>query len=386
VDGDGKEELLFTSGGQLWASRGSADRPLWKWPLPKPESVDFCGRPDLAICEIRPGTGARPATLVARVRSRTVYGLSGLTGRPLWRCEVEPVPISVLWAGDSADPPRIWTQGQGATVCRQARPTGPDGRYAEVTPAAMSYEVQPPEEGRPLPWWGDWWAEFLLPPALAALCLVLVGVPALLVRSAAHRGSWVLGLVAAVTGMLGILLFPKSDSEPFLGVSVLMALAVPGQFAYWALRRKSLQLHLLLLTAVAAVLGAFLYGYRPALLSGPLVQFGRAWLWALLMGAAMLPVLAFVGLLMAYVRRRQWARIGWLLALSVVLSATITAVILALDARNKEPTEQYAWDGWYMVLALGAYAAGALAFLGLAFRSLWRRAFWFLKLRKEHGR
>jgi hypothetical protein len=373
VDGDGKEELLFTSDGQLWASRGSAERPLWKWTLPKPESVDYYGRPDLAICEIRPGNNSRPATLVARVRWRTVYGLSGLTGLPLWHCEVEPGPISVLWAGDSADPPRIWTEGKWATVCRQAWPSGPDGQYTQLTPAAMNYEVQPPEEVRPLPWWGYRAEDLLVAPAIGALCLVLVVIPGLLVCWAARRDSCVLGLLAALSGIFGILLCPKNDSEVLHGVSVLVALAVPGQFAYWALRRKSLQLHLLVLTGAAAVLGAFLYSYRPLPGPGPLGEFGVACVCALIMGVATLPVLALVGLLIAYVRRRQWARIGWLLGLSLVLSLAIAALLLALDVRQMEPSEQYSWDGWYTVWALGAYAAGTVALVGLAMRNCWRR-------------
>jgi hypothetical protein len=367
LDGDGRDEILFISDKQLWAGRGAAATTLWKWPVPAE---------DLTIVDVRPRGKGLPATVAVQA-GRSVYGLSGLTGRPLWRCEADSGPMTVLWAGDPAAPPRVLlhaTPRVWSTVCRQAWPTGPDGEFARLAPVPISYEAQPPEEVRPLPWWGDQ-LDVLAAPIIGGLCLVLVVTPGVLVYWSARGNRWGLGLLAVVCGMLGILLASRiQDTDVMLGVSVLVVLAVPAQFGYWALRRKSIPLHLLMLAGVAAVLGVFWYEYRPAPFTpAPFVRFRQACAVAMLMASATTPVAALAGLVAAYARRRQWAKIGWLLGLSVVLSAAMAAGMLAVDVHDKAPSEQYSWDGWYMAWPLGAYAAGTIAVVGLACRSLWRR-------------
>jgi outer membrane protein assembly factor BamB len=380
LDADGREEVLCISDGQLVASRGPATASLWKWPVPAEDST---------VLEVRPSGKGRPAIVVAQA-GRTVYGLSGLTGRPLWRCAAGQGPVSVLWSSDPAVPPRVGTQGATrawSTVFRQAWPTGPDGHYVPGAPMPVSYDPQRAEEVRPLPWTARDRDVLLTVPTLGALCLLLVGAPGLLVSWAARRDRWALGLLAVACGMLGILLtscFP--DSDVMLGTSVLVALAVPGQLGYWALRRQSLQLHLLVLTAVAVVLGAFLYGYRPSplLRTGPLLRSVQACAVALGMAVAALPVAALLGLCIVCVRRGQWARIGWLLGLSVVLSVALAALMLAWDAQDKDPSEHYAWNGWYMIWPLGAYTAGAMALVGLGLKTGFRLLQRAIRRREDH--
>jgi hypothetical protein len=151
LDGDGKDELVIVRDGKLGAYRvgggqHSVDEArMWEWALPS-DSAD--------ILEVSVATTKSPATVVIR-SGGTVYGVDGPTGRVRWRCE-GPGRAVGLAAGRGDLPSILFRDPAKATetICRQALPVGPEGKYGSVaatpiTPVAMTPD---PWEILPLPW------------------------------------------------------------------------------------------------------------------------------------------------------------------------------------------------------------------------------------------
>src|SRR5262249_8606475 len=125
----------------------------------------------------------RPVVRVGPVNN--VTGLDAATGAVRWRCE-GPGRVAALVPGvNPSGLSDIWfhTLKPEHTVCRQALPVGPDGRYG--SPLLSSVEYGPPPEDPwavvPLPWAEPAqrrWPQALLSAAVAAglvLCFARLG-------------------------------------------------------------------------------------------------------------------------------------------------------------------------------------------------------------------
>jgi tRNA A-37 threonylcarbamoyl transferase component Bud32/outer membrane protein assembly factor BamB len=176
LDGEGKDELVYVSGGKVRAVKvsGEGRQPshvtVWEWPLP--------GAGD--ILGIQPAGKGRSAT-VAMWSGSTVYGLDGATGQPRWRCDGPGQAAALLPAGAKGEMPGILFHiaTPESTVCRQAVPVGPDGKYLE--PATTPIDSTAGEEQWkevPLPW--EWAARQHLGRAalLGLACMALLGYAA----------------------------------------------------------------------------------------------------------------------------------------------------------------------------------------------------------------
>jgi hypothetical protein len=312
LDGDGRDELVAivhkelrtippdgTIRTEYWvrASQDGVERVLWEWRVP--------GEP-AEILRVQPGSKGLPATVIVRA-GRTVYGLSGRTGRPCWRCEdprsshANPQTPELALLG--SDDPRGWPRvafytlapsGQvTGMVCRPAWPALPTGQYAPsegIVPATFGPLLDDPRFARPLPWA----AEAMLPPWLF-LALILGAILALLaVRTRSVRWPLAAGVV-----ILGLSLVYLSWFDSIL--------------------------------AVAASL--YLYG------------------------------------LLASALGQHWGRLVGLLLLTPVLSLGICLPWLYLDQREMG-SYRYIWSGWYGALVVGVYATGMITPLILGIRRM----------------
>jgi hypothetical protein len=338
LDGDGKEELLFASGAHLCASRGRAQETLWKWPIPVPgEGSGYT--PGLGeIVQIQPGAKDQAATVVVWVGT-LVYGLAGPTGLPRWRCDVpwahtmhwfsgDPT-VQLLATDDLAGLPRILCRRQQtgldflSTVVRQAWPAGPDGRCQAPAPAPLTYAPEPvlAVPGQPLPW---------TPGALGS-------------GRTRPMPAW----AVAFYGLM------------YSGVYALIIVVFPGRLVYQTVRQGSGGARLLV-TAYVAI--AFV----------PYVYVAMHYLWrsgAIMDAIASLPDAAFFVALVSMSVRRQWTRVGLLVAFSVVAGAALAAVLLWADPRSMDTANEYSWKGWYLAWLLGAYGTGALLVLAYVVRA-----------------
>jgi len=83
----------------------------------------------------------------------------------------------------------------------------------------------------------------------------------------------------------------------------------------------------------------------------------------LVMVLVSLPALAFGAELALALWRKQWAKAGGCVLLSV-LGGVLTAVIFLVSNRSDLfPNTPYAMDGWYLVWLAGAYLAGIVSLL-----------------------
>jgi serine/threonine protein kinase/outer membrane protein assembly factor BamB len=152
LNGEGKEELVFVSAGKVrvigLVNEGPqpAEKLLWEWPLP-----DGVGD----ILDVLPAGQELPAVVVVRSGGR-VYGLDGRSGRLRWRCEGPGQPVAVLPGHQGSGLPAIvfHETKPESTVCRQALPVGPDGKYGQPTPTRVEHMSSPDDRWTliPLPW------------------------------------------------------------------------------------------------------------------------------------------------------------------------------------------------------------------------------------------
>jgi outer membrane protein assembly factor BamB len=87
--------------------------------------------------------------------SSTVYGRSGSTGKPIWRCDGPGEPESILMPSQASEPPRVLFRLADRTlVCLLALPADPEGRYRLSETESRSYPIPPPDprHERSLPW------------------------------------------------------------------------------------------------------------------------------------------------------------------------------------------------------------------------------------------
>jgi hypothetical protein len=168
----------------------------------------------------------------------------------------------------------------------------------------------------------------------------------------------------------------------FFGQASLIVLVFPGLLVYWAVRRRSWKLGVL----PALYIGLLCWGIYLFVANSPEGP-PNEWIW--FFGshsysrplATLLPVVfALVGLpnvvpwmlLIAWLRRRRWQRIGLLLAASIAAAAAIAVPFLRYDGQQMDPWEYYSWPGWLALWFLGAYATGALILAWVVLKTLYR--------------
>jgi hypothetical protein len=177
LNGDGRDKLLLTDTERIWAYDPAEEKVMWEWSW---------SRSPRKVIEVQPAGNGQSATVVVW-QGRTIYGLSGVTGRPRWRCEamerynpgLSPQHALVtLLADDPQGLPRLLLQGPSDafprqfTVARQAWTSTPAGEYQPPAPAPRIYSPVELNWSRPLPWAGvrfSWPTMLWLTPFLGLL-------------------------------------------------------------------------------------------------------------------------------------------------------------------------------------------------------------------------
>lgn len=70
-----------------------------------------------------------------------------------------------------------------------------------------------------------------------------------------------------------------------------------------------------------------------------------------------LPILFFPTLLVVWIVNQCWRMLAGFLAATGVLSIVFCSFVLWVDSRQMDPSQSYAWDGWWVALFSGAYLA-----------------------------
>jgi outer membrane protein assembly factor BamB/tRNA A-37 threonylcarbamoyl transferase component Bud32 len=338
LDGDGKDELLYFDENRLRAVRGDLKEVVWEWPLPDD---------DFQTPEIWPAQAGRPVTVVLAT-GQTVYGLDGATGKLLWRCVGSGRPTYVLRPSRSGELPRVVSAlSKDVTACNQALAVTADGADAVAAQPFVEPHDEDPRVYRPLPWLAlggvkmPLWLFGLL---VLGLSVSLLVIPAVLLRWAVRQRSWLLGLVPVLWLCLAATLWFAVPFVSFPGWS--------GVSLELELRRKGLVWMGLETTG----------GY-------------------LLVAVLGLPLVAFVGLLLAALRRRLWMRVGLLGMGALLLAVPVGLGWMHLAARDLGPWEQFSAKGWYGVGLAGTYPVGVLLVLGLILWQGYRLVRWLIHRR-----
>jgi outer membrane protein assembly factor BamB len=167
LKGDGKDELVFLSEGQVQVYSDGLEKPRWQWPVPDPLT---------AIVDILPA-GPNQAGIIFVQAQSTVYGLDAVTGKLRCKCEGPGHAVAVI-PGQAGVPPQIWFQDlePAVTVCRYAWPVDKDGKYEEGPPVAIRPGPPPLDWWKmlPLPWVHDGRQHFAAGWFLATVGLALV--------------------------------------------------------------------------------------------------------------------------------------------------------------------------------------------------------------------
>jgi outer membrane protein assembly factor BamB len=237
LNGDGKEEVVFINGYKVQAvslsggGRQPPKKPLWQWPLPTGAGE---------ILDIHPAGKGRPAVVVVR-SGKAAYGLDGPTGRLRWRCDGPGRPVACLAPCSTEALPTVWfhTSKPESTICLQALPVGPDGKYR--VPAARF--IEPPAEDIglivPLPWVSG--ARQRLPHAIlpAVFCLALLAY-------VVWKREWRLTialfacLLVIPLGFAGLKLTPIRQEWLTGSLAILMLLLPVGLLEYVVRKQKGL--------------------------------------------------------------------------------------------------------------------------------------------------
>jgi len=150
VDGDGPEELIYASEGELRAYQLGERRNVWQRPMiAAGEQLE----------DYRPPRNGEPGTLVMW-SYRTASGLTVATGAARWRCEVPRYDQFQLEAHlsfpdkSSGLPFVVSRDSRGtSTLAQRAWPTTAEGKYQVTQPQPIDYpEFVDPIRFRRLPW------------------------------------------------------------------------------------------------------------------------------------------------------------------------------------------------------------------------------------------
>lgn len=164
-------KVLLRAGNVVYGLDGTTGKPAWEWPLPKgaryvlswdgerpgtfewPETRHTEDALGWQASSRETGNGSHDLTPVVVGPDHTAYGLDGSTGRLRWRCD-GPGRLAVLVPGiDPGGLPSAMFHvfNPESTVCRQALPADPDGKYSHLVPTPI---VQDSDSWKivPLPW------------------------------------------------------------------------------------------------------------------------------------------------------------------------------------------------------------------------------------------
>ncbi|HEV3418323.1 MAG TPA: hypothetical protein VG056_15975, partial [Pirellulales bacterium] len=378
--GDGREELLVYDESALQALGGDRIEPLWKWPLPD----------SAKLLDILPG-GKGVLPTIAVWTGKSVYGISGQTGRPRWRGEmpnaVTPTngpPERVLLPDENGlGLPRLLA----ATGCHLTWPTEESRRYAPPTPAPRTYEtVGDPIRTRRLPWVPPSDSDVWTLVSIAFWSVLWLVVPWLLLRASIRRNSWWLSFIPALYQLATVLTLnqipaewlpwipPTRNRDPhfIIGCVSLFLLVVN---AVYTRRRLWLTVDASVIYAVAVALAWSHLTWNGAgsggeTSSGQPIGEGLSNLVGVITFA--IPTIAVFWLPAVWIRRRQWRRMGLFLLASLVLAVAAAALLLIKERDWIQPGEQYSFDGWWWIFGWGLYFASLLTLLALLAKTAFR--------------
>jgi hypothetical protein len=369
-----KQALLFFDEGALQALGDDPIQPIWKWPLPAD---------DANLLEVVPAGKTFPTT-IAIWSGKSIYGLSCATGRPRWRGEMPGGPINwpggqiervVMHDSDGLGLPRLLS-GDG---CRLTWPTDDEGRYLPPRAEPARYEVVPdPVALRPLPW--TQMSEIPVILWMVPWSILWLVVPVMLMRRAFKRNSWRLAFVPAfyqlgmtlALGMIPLNRLPLNrldliDWDPHIGMCFL-TWAFLIVHAIWMLRRRLWAL--VDASAIYAIAIAIGWSQR---LSGNIGEqyafpFYRSWQDSLFQMAGVvfggLPILFGIVFVVAWLRRRQWIRLGVFALATIICAAIVAYTMIDKDTYWRGAEEEYSLEGWWWIFLYGAYSATALVMIG----------------------
>ena len=307
VNGDGRDELIVWFDGKLHA----LDRDLkevWSWAT-RSTSVE----------QILAPSDGKPGALFIR----PALAIDGLTGRPRWKSQAGlgddrfgPFVPQVLDAGGSSRMPLLIGNGLGATVCRVAMATNSEGRIAGRTGtlAQAASEADDARWRRPLPWLK--WLKGALGPwgfiGAFGLALVNVGVPILILRAICGGRRvfrmWVLMMVPVVAAVPLLVFLTFSQRMP---------------------------------VGTGALFGSETRVFLTCTLAGS-------------------PMVWCVWSLGACLAGRRWRGVLAMVGLGLVATMAIAVGWVWLDRKSMAAIEHYGWEGWELVMMMGAYGAAVL--------------------------
>ncbi len=304
LNGDGSDDLLVWNGDRL-AAWGPDLKEAWSWP-DRSASID----------QILPGSRGRPAAVIIS----PALALDGATGQPRWTGQAplshspvhleldsshSPVQseLELLDRGDSARLPLLLRVTMGATVCRVALPTTPQGQIApprgtHVKPGRIAAD---PRWERPLPWL-EWLTGYPSARGASSPPRGLVSVNALPFYLPARRSA----AVASASGPLMAL--PIAAALPLMCFLLLEPLLPVGS---------------------TPLLGSETRLFTAGTLAGVPIVFYVLW-----MGASL--------------ARLRWKTALVLAGLTVLASLSIAAVWLRFDMKSMPAIEHYGSTGWYL--------------------------------------
>ncbi len=282
LDGDGRDELLFHDGGLLRACRRDLSE---LWSLPTRE----------AVRELLPGAEGRAATVVINPS----LGVDGATGRPMWT--LGPAR-AILKTSDGSNAARALAGPDGTTICRVAMPTSADGRYrlAPGVTARPPVLDDDPRRERRLPWVlpNRIYNEPFIQAAIVAP-LVNVCIPVMVLWFATRRRFWSMRLLIALPVVVGVSMAGSS-----MVISLFLDELEPSRTPWWG--------------SVYIV----------------------AWF-----SIGGLPIVAFTVVLVLALVRRQWKKVGVLVA-GVLLAAVLILTLSLWAVRHWETAiDHYNWSG-----------------------------------------
>jgi hypothetical protein len=162
--------------------------------------------------------------------------------------------------------------------------------------------------------------------------------------------------------------------DPHVGMCFLSGAFLIGH-AVWMLRRRLWAL--VDASAIYAIAIAIGWSQR---LSGSLGEqytwpFNRSWFDSLveMMGVVFggLPLLFGIVFVAAWLRRRQWIRLGLFILATIICAAIFGYMMIDKESSWTGAEEEYSLDGWWLVFVYGAYFASALAMIGWLAKRTW---------------